>query len=253
MGYETQVEHAPETSLPDTSNAEDAQSLINKTVKEVTVDDNGKYVYPDNIDPVLKAAVAATKSYRDNQSGYTKSQQSLKESEAENVALRKQLADVTVRPLELTQEDKKELDVLYNSDPQAWRARMNKLETQQSEEFDTRVTEATSEARIKASGEHELSERYKYLDSFNENREVAITPEVLDNDIPPRILNRLKNNDVSFVEFLDEVSEYLAIGKVVSKEDKGTTTDLNSLNGSSQPSEDDKQRQGEIDYTNQTF
>ena len=149
MGYAK----APETTLPETSTAKDTQTIINDAVKQVTVDDNGKYVYPADMDPVLKAAVAATKSYRDNQSGFTKSQQGLKESEAENVLLRERLAETTKVPLELTPERAKELDDLMYIDPTAWRLEMNKLEQQSSIAATEALDTVTKEARTKASGE----------------------------------------------------------------------------------------------------
>jgi uncharacterized protein YpiB (UPF0302 family) len=57
--------------------------------------------------------------------------------------------------------------------------------------------------------EGELARRYEYLDAFNIGREIPITLDMLDNDIPPRITNKLAETEVTFEEFLDEVSEYL--------------------------------------------
>jgi hypothetical protein len=251
MGYEEQI--APEITLPETSNAEDIQSLINRTVKEVTVDDNGKYVYPENMDPVLKAAVAATKSYRDNQSGFTKSQQSLKESEAEVKALQSKLAKFTSKSLELTPEDRQELDNLKTSDPEQWRVKLNQLELEAKDTIKEEIDSATEEARETASGEFELQRRYDYLDQFNEGREVKITPELLDTDVPPRITKKLAESEITFEVYLDEVAEYLLKGKTVAKAEVEKTTDLNKLNGSSEASEDAKDKQGEIDYSNMVF
>ncbi len=254
MGYEDQIEHAPETSLPDTSNATDVQSIINKAVKEVTVDDNGKYVYPENIDPMLKAAVAATKSYRDNQSGFTKSQQSLKEAEAVVEALQEQIASSTTKPLELSREDQTELDTLYTNDPQAWRARMNMLEKQSNDAVQTKLDEATEVARTKAGGAYELQQRYDHLDTFNSSREVPITPDMMDNDVPPRITNQLAKREITFSEYLDAVAKYIDTDKKVSNTGaETTTTNLNMANGSSSPSKDDKVKQGEIDYSMTTL
>jgi hypothetical protein len=256
MGYEGQIGQtdatAPETELPNAP--EDVQSLINKTVKEVTVDEKtGKYIYPENIDPVLKAAVAATKSYRDNQSGYTKSQQSLKESEAEVEALREKLATHTSKSLELTRADRQELDNLKNTDPDAWRVKLNNLEQDSKKAIQDELTEATEEARTKASGEFELARRYTYLDEFNIGRDVIITPELLDTEIPPRITKRLADGEVTFEEFIDDVDEYLSKGKKVSQPGNTETTDLNKANGSSTaPKGDDKLNEG-IEYASMTF
>lgn len=248
MGYEGQ---ATEVTLPETSNAQDVQTIINKAVKEVTVDDNGKYVYPKNMDPMLKAAVASTKSYRDNQSGFTKSQQSLKESEAVVEALQKQIAN-TDMPLELTAEAKQELDNLLQTDPQAWRRKVNELEATQS----TKVDKVTEEARAKARSDNEIDRRYSHLESVNEGRVgnslSIITPEILDTDIPPRITTRLANGDITFEKFIDEVAEYLDAGKIVGTKVE-TTTDLNKVSGGVEATEADKQKQGQLDYSMQTL
>ncbi len=254
MGYHI----APETTLPETSTAPDTQTIINDAVKQVTVGDNGKYVYPDDMDPMLKAAVAATKSYRDNQSGFTKSQQNLKESEAVNEALREQLANHK-QPLELTQEETTELSDLMKSDPNAWRLKLNELELNQDNKVDT----LTDEARHKASGEFELEQRYAYLQEFNNGRAgltnangkvlISITPDILDSDIPPRMTKKLSDGDITFQAYLDEVAEYLDAGKAVSTTPDTTTTDLNKANGSTVAGETDKQKQGELDYSQQAF
>jgi len=269
MGYEgqidqSQIETAPETSLPDTSNADDVQTIINKAVKEVTVDEKtGKYIYPEGMNPMLKSAVAATKSYRDNQSGFTKSQQSLKETEAENKALREQLATKTSKSLELSNEDQTALDKLRDTDPDAWRAKLNRLESEAKTAVDEELETVTEEARTKASGEFELDRRYKYLDTFNSNRVnnkdsegnllTPITEDILNNDIPARITNKLAKNEITFEGYLDEVSEYLNAGKTVTKPGIEKTTDLNKANGTTIPSKDDTNEQGELDYSMQTL
>lgn len=251
MGYEGQVAPANEITLPANS-SEDVQTTINKAVKEVTVDDNGKYVYPENMDPMLKAAVAATKSYRDNQSGFTKSRQEVKELEAEREILRDRLADVTSGHLELTKEQKVELEGLKNTDPDAWRIRLNDIESESKKAIQEELDSTTEEVRSKASGEHELERRYKYLEGFNEGREVEITPELLDNEIPPRITKKLAEGEYSFEEYLDAVSEYLDKGKVVSKVTPTITTDLNKVNGSGEANVAGEDEQT-VDYSMQTL
>ena len=255
MGYEGQLDTPKETEVavaPSTT-PDDVQTIINKAVKEVTVDDNGKYVYPEDMNPMLKAAVAATKSYRDNQSGFTKSQQSLKESEAEAEALREKLATYTSKSLELTKEDKVELDGLKVSDPDAWRAKMNLLEQESKTAIQDELDTVTDEVRAKASGEFELNRRYEYLESFNVGREHPITPEILDSEIPPRITKQLAEGKLTFESYLDEVSEYLSKGKVVASSPSKETTNLNKAGGSTAPSESSKEKQKEIDYSSMTF
>ncbi len=259
MGYEDQVgmtgtgENESPAKAP-TSAPQDVQALINATVKEVTVDPKtGKYIYPEDIDPVLKAAVAATKSYRDNQSGFTKSQQSLKETEAEVTALREKLAKYTSKSLELSPEDRQTLDNLKATNPEAWREELNKLETQSKQAIQEELDASTEEARTKASGEYELERRYKYLEDFNKGRDTQITPEMLDTDVPPRITNKLGDGTLSFEEYLDEVAVFLNTAKTVATEPDTTTTDLNKVNGSTNPSESAQEKQGVLDYSGMTF
>ena len=244
MGYENTT---LEVTLPETSNAVDAQTLINNAIKEVTVDDNGKYVYPDDMDPMLKAAVAASKSFRDNQSGFTKSQQSLKEMEAENTALREQLAS-TPQSLGLSPADKVALDNLMTTDPVAWRQKLNSLEQEATETRRTAIEATTTKSRA----ETELQRRIDYLDSINANRESAITPDVLDNDIPPRMTKKLADGEVTFEEYIEEVSSYLDKGRVVANTTAPTTANLNTANGSS-VAQAQTQQEGELSYANTTF
>ena len=56
---------------------------------------------------------------------------------------------------------------------------------------------------------NELARRYMYLDKFNIDRDVPITPEILDDDIPVEITAKLADGILTFEEYLDEVSEYL--------------------------------------------
>lgn len=245
MGYAPIV---PETTLPENSNAVDAQTLINKAVKEVTVGEDGKYVYPDNMDPNLKAAVAATKSYRDNQAGFTKSQQSLKESEAETVALREKLAELTKKPLELTQERQTELDTLMQTDPNAWRIEMNRLEAESQTASTEAMDAVTAEVKQKAGAEFELERRFQVLEDFNTLRDTPITVDMLDNDIPPRINSQLTEGKISFDDYLVMVADYLSTGKVVKQEKLNVTTDLNKSAGGGSGSQAPKEEDA-IDYS----
>jgi len=252
MGYEGQI--AKETTLPATSNATDIQSMINDAVKEVTVDEKGKYVYPADMDPVLKAAVAATKSYRDNQSGFTKSQQSLKETEAENIALREQKAKAVQKPLELSKEEQMELDKLYSDDPTAWRHRVNALEQQAQDAVTEELTTATDEAKQKAGTDFELQRRYDYLDYVNKGRgDKPITTDNLNDDVPNRINKKLADGSVTFEEYMTEVVEYLDAGKAIATSGVEPTTDLNKVNGGATATRGAKEEQGMLDYSQQAF
>ena len=247
MGYDTPEEVPTPKETP--------QEVMNRMMKEVKTDDEGKYIYPEDIDPLMKLAMANAKSYRDTQSGFTKSQQSLKEAEAERDALVKQLAEHSQKPLELSTEDQTELDKLYLEDPHAWRAKVNMLEQQSQDAVKEELTKVTDEVKQKAGAEYELERRFAYLEEFNSTRgDNQITTEMLDNDIPPRINKKLAEGSLTFESYMAEVSNYLDAGRVVSKETPPNTTDLNKSNGSQSPNGQTKQEEeGAISYGNQTF
>ena len=240
MGYET----APEITLPATST--NTQTLINDAVKEVTVGEDGKYVYPENMNPMLKAAVAATKSYRDNQSGYTKSQQSLKEAEATVEALRNQLVK-NVQPLELPPEEKARLDTLLETDPNAWRKEMNKLDTDHTETVTKLADEVTDEVRATT----EIQRRVGLLEGLNASRENPVTVDMLDNDVPARINNKLADGSITFEAYLVEASTYIDADKTIATTTDTKTTSLETANGSSTAST--TKQEDEIDYSTLTF
>lgn len=250
MGYETPT--TAETAQEASQTVADPQTLINDAIKQVTVDDNGKLQYPAGMDPMLKAAVAASKSFRDTQSGFTKSRMELKEAEAEVTALREKLAETTKQSLELTPETQTELDELMYTDPKAWRAEMNKLEQQSSIVANETLDEVTKSARGTASAEFQMQERLSYLESFNGERKTPITTDMLDNDVPKRISDKLANGELTFESYLDVVSTYLDTGKVVAQAVPTQTADLTQANGAS-TAEASKEREAEVDYTQMTF
>jgi len=250
MGYEVPKETEATEVTPTAK--ETPQDTLNRMMKEVKQDDDGKYIYPDDIDPMLKLAMANAKSYRDTQSSYTKNQQTVKELEAEGTALREQLAKHSTKPLELTTEQQSELDKLYVDNPNAWRAKMNMLEKQSKDAIQEELTTVTKKVTEEAGAEFELARRYDYLEEFNGSRATPITTDILDNDIPNRINAKLANGKVTFEEYLAEVSDYLDKGQVVSKGTPASTTDLNKANGGAVATEV-TEKEGVLDYTSMTF
>lgn len=245
-----------QTSRGNTIRKQQASSFteqVNKLLKEATDAETGKLVFPDGISDELKYAVTAEKKFRDTQSGFTKSQMTLKEIEAENEALREQLAKNSATRLEIPAEKAAELEDLMLSDPQAWRLEMNRLETEHTTQVQKGLKEQMSEVRQSAGAKAEMERRDSVLASFNEGREVPITPEVLDNDIPPRITKKLADGLLTFEGYLAEADEYLSKGRVVGNPDADTGTSLNSAAGGSNPPGYQAQQEQEIDYTQVLF
>ncbi len=230
------------------------QEQVNALVKEVTVGEDGKFVYPDDTPEHLKYAVATEKKYRDTQGGFTKSQQTLKETETEVTALREQIATMSQSVLEIPKEDAERLEDLMYSDPTAWRREINALESKHSKDVQLKLDEVMGDVRTKAGAQFELDRRVSVLEQFNEGRATPVTVEILDNDIPPRISSKLAKGHLTFEGYLAEVDEYLSKNKVVTNDDAGAGTKLTSGAGSSTPpSEGSQLEQDALNYSQMTL
>ena len=155
----------------------------------------------------------AEKRRRDTQAAYTRGQQALKKLQKEKEVLEKKLEELATRSI--TQDAK--LEELKYADPDAWRAEVSKLEKEEK----SRLLGELKELEAKASREAELQHRAELLAQYNtEHPDNPITDEVIENDIPPRIVRKLEKGEVSFEEFLDEVSNYLKTPKKIAAGDK---------------------------------
>jgi hypothetical protein len=209
---------------------------VKETLAKTPVDDKGNLVFSDDeeISEELKYAVTAEKRVRDNQANYTKSNQRIKALEAEKSALRNQaIGNVE---LNLTDEQAAELEDLKFEDPEAWRKKINVLENEakakRSQELDEeikKVSESTLDETEKESRGQQLAE---FLEA---NPGFELDDDIIANDIPPRITNKLEKGDISFTEFLQQCHDYLKTGKVVKQEDLPNTVNLSKVGGSSRP------------------
>ena len=171
--------------------------------------------------------------YRDTQSAFTKGQQSIKSLEAENAELLKQLGNAT--QVTISEADQTELDALKYEDPEAWRRKLNSLETSAKQEASANLGELTGKAREAAGQKFELDRRQQVLQTFNESAETEITEELIQNDVPPRITNKLANGEISFEEFLTQVTEYVGKGKVVGNPATTNQPNMGNLGGGNTP------------------
>jgi hypothetical protein len=176
----------------------------------------------------------AEKRRRDTQAGYTKGQQTIKAQEAEIVALKKQLEQAA--KVVIPKEEQDRLDDLMYEDPVAWRQELNKVESKVLSESRARLEELTGEARKAAEREFELDRRRQVLEEFNASAPIAITDEIIANDVPPRITKKLAEGTIAFEDYLNEVSEYLGKGKVVKNEEVLNQPNLSTLAGGTKPS-----------------
>ena len=204
--------------MADTNDTPSLEQEINELVEKLADDTFDKAA----VDPVKLYAATAEKRRRDTQSGYTKSQQELKRTQAIAAELSSNLEREIVAKLP---EDKAaELEELKHQNPDEWHKELKKLEAAQF---------ATAKATLEeiantAVGKSELEVRQEQLVAFTEAYpDIKITDEVIENDIPPRITKKLADGKIDFAGFLAECKDYLTKGKVLAQPD--TPPDIPNL------------------------
>lgn len=216
-------------------NAPTYADKVNGLASSLVKNDKGKLVVPEGteVDESLLYAAKLEVRRRDTVSMSSKDKTRLKALEAENSKLASTWAEEATANLTSIQQS--ELQELKNTDPDAWRA---KIDTYQSEAT-TKNKEKIATIKAEVNKETELERRARVLDEHNDtNKDFQLTDEVIDNDLPPRITKRLEDGEIDFDEFLQQAHAYLSKGKVL---DKGTTKtkepNLNKSGGTSTPSD----------------
>lgn len=179
------------------------------------------------------------KRFKDTQAFATKLAQEKAEKERELEELKAEFSvlKATAKPsMTISKEVQDELDDLKYSDPEAWRSRLNKLEAEANREFDSKL----SEARNATSQQMELNRRASVLADFQTRHpDIAFTDELLQLDIPGRIVKKLESGKVSYEEFLNEVVDFVKAPKVIGDTNKTLNQpNLSKLGGDSTPTKD---------------
>ena len=195
-GKQAATQEEPKVSL---------EEQLNEVVKNMEFDEKtNTYKLPEDIPEHLKLAAIAEKRRRDTQASLTKSRQELKKLEEANKKLQERVYNNV--NIELSEEEKEELETLKFTDPDAWRIKMNQLEAQAKEKAKESFNEVMTEAEKAA----EMERRKIILEDFlARNPGVNINDEVIANDIPPRLTKKLDSGEISFEEFLEESKKFL--------------------------------------------
>ena len=222
--------------------AETVDSLV------AQVDDSGNL--PDTVeaDEGLRYAVQAEVRRRHTQSTYTKTQQELKAEKAKNAALAEHWQKDAVANLSAT--DKADLEELKTQDPEAWRQKIGELEEAQRTKFSAKVEEINKDA----SELTELEQRQLELDDFNKaNPDHQITDDVIENDVPPRITNQLRDGKLTWTEYLEKVKKYVTTPKTVQKTKVPNEPNLGNMPGGAEPTSEAQNKQSSSDYKAEIF
>lgn len=222
------------TNTTDTTKvAETFEDKVNAAAAAATIDtDSGKRIFPEGTPEEVEYAANAELRRRDTQSSYTKTQQTLKQTEAELKTVKK--FSKPIPKVELTEEQREELDDLKLSNPEAWRVKINALENEAILKAEKEHKENLQEALTA----NELERRKSILETFNNDNPnlVNLTDDVIDNDVPPRYKQRLEAGEITFEQFLEDVKTYLSQGKVVQKDNlENGQPNLSNVGGSSKP------------------
>lgn len=222
---------------------------VNKVISEATTSGDGKTVFAEGTSEHLAYAANAELRRRDTQSAYTKNQQRTKALEAENAKLANSWEADAVS--NLSNLESARLEELKVQDPDAWRTEIANLEDQKRTEFKDKRQVISDEATAST----EMDRRVASLDAYNlANPDAQLTDDVIDNDIPPRITNALKDGTLTFDEFITKASGYLAKPKKLAPGAKAPeSVDFAGARGTHTPSDEALESQSSDDYTKEVF
>jgi len=186
-----------------------------------------------SVEELQREVESLRKAVKDTQASYTKSRQQLKALEKENELLKS-------GKLKISPEKQKELDDLKYSNPEKWRQELAKIEQEQQQEIQKAIQDATLEAKI---------------DLFKSNYP-DVTPDMLQNDLPPRLIKKLEDADIdTFEDVAKEAYEYLKKTKVINPKNPDTMgqPNLNNVSGGSTPDKQNAQNEIMQKWSSLTF
>lgn len=216
--------------------AETEQKTFEETVtdlaRDAKYDTEGMLALPEGTTEEAEYAVTLSLLNKETNDSHMADQQAIASFKAQNDVLTKKVQSLLAKGAysTLNTSDKERLDELRTDDPESWRAEMDALEARVSTATDEDLKKQLSDADSGAI----IAARSKLLDAHNAaNPGRQITQDVIDNDVPPRIKNKLVRGTIDFAEFLAEVSEYTARGKKVVQNPVPKTKKFNTVGGTS--------------------
>lgn len=187
-----------------------------------------------------QATVDWEKRFKDTQAAYTKSQQELVSAKAKLKVLSEQVKV----DLNLSSEQKAELDNLKYENPDEWRAKVTKLEQEAKNAHEEKISQVS-----------QLELRKLAFDEFSASHpDIVLNDEVINFDVPYRIKSKLEKGETTFEEFLQEAYDYLKTPKKV-----GTVNEtlgqpnLSKAGGGHAPSKDAIAGQSVSDYSKEIY
>jgi hypothetical protein len=231
----------PGNTAPDATKAPEAkvevtfEDKVTAALEGMVDNGSGKLVFQDGIEDSVRFAASTLKQARDNKKEYTQGQQKLAQLKAERDALNAKLTETITSSVKLSEENLAQLDAVKWSDPDAYAKMLNDLQTTAAKQAKDALDSSLKEVSAKAVSDYELTQRADILASFVAESGIVINQELIDNEIPPRITNKLRDGKVTFYEFLKEVADYATTNKVVKQVEHTPIPNIGNVTGSQTP------------------
>ncbi len=227
MGLDQKSPQSTESQVTEGNTKLTLGQRANEVLNSAQVDENNNVILPQDIPEDVREFVIVEKQRRDTQSGYTKGQQRIKELEAVNNSLLDQVTNIT-----FTEAEQTSLDALKYEDVDKWYEEKQRLE--QSKLIDARanVKKSTLEASQAAGRDFEMARRSQVLQEFSAKTGVILTDDIIANDVPPRIAQKLEQG-MDFEAWLWDVKNYFDTPKKVENEEVTNVTNIGSAGAAS--------------------
>ncbi len=227
------------------------EEQVNEVVAKATVDEKGNLQLPEGTEasPEVLYAAKLEKRHRDTQGSYTRSQQQIKQLQAENAKLAESWeADAMEN---LTSSEKSKLNELKVQDTDSYIKRVSEIKDAAKVKFKEKRENLTKEVNELSEIEH----RQSLLDSYNAaNPTAQITDESIENDVPPRIVKKLEKGELSFEQFLAEANKYMTTPKKIKADaELDSDPDLGKSGGSDAPTDRALNKKSSSDYNKEIF
>ena len=229
--------------------SKELEAAVSAAIKGSTVGEDGKTTYEKDVSEEIAYMAGLEKRRRDTQASLQVATKRGDKYKAENGLLAESWeADVSKN---LTTEQRGELEELKNTDAEAWREKLNKYEQANK----ASVADKRKKISDDASKETELQSRERLLKEHNEaNPKLALTDEVIENDLPPRITKKIAEGKITFAEFIDEAGVYLGKPKKVGGgETAPDEPDLSDSGGSDTPTDTAVDADAAASYANEIY
>jgi hypothetical protein len=222
-----------EASNPETTEtAPTFDQQVSSVVSSMKQDEKGNYKLPEgDYSEEIKYAANAERRRRTTESNYSKTKLELKAQATLNDTLKNKIAEVS-RP-NLSAEEQAQLEELKFSDPDAWFKQKSELLSKANANLNTEISELTTAASQQA----ESDSRIQVLADYNVlHPDGKLTVELIADEIPPRISNKLSSGELSYDQFLVEAGQYIKTPKKVGGIAAKNSPNLGNAGGGAEPS-----------------